>query len=271
VNKKLLLVKKKNNVCTLTLNRLEKQNSLSIEMIELLESNLRELAQDDAVRTVILRGAGDKAFCSGFDIGSLPISSKGNRNERLLVSFPIPIIAMLNGFAFGLGCELAICCDLRIGAEDIRMGMPPAKLGLVYQWTGLQRFIQSIGLQSSKEMFFTGRAYKGKRIKELGLVDYFVPRGKLEEFTYNLAEEIAGNAPLALKGTKKIMDMLLRTNQLDETQIKEACKRGRLLFWKSENHDLRGNSAEDESSRKDAKAQRFLKLYVTDLIFAVLK
>lgn len=234
MNKKLLLVQKENNICMLTLNRPEKQNSLSIELIELLESSLRELAQDDGVRTVILRGAGDKAFCSGFDIGSLPTSSKGNLNERLktldpvdsllqsLVSFPIPIIAMLNGFAFGLGCELAICCDLRIGAEDIRMGMPPAKLGLVYQWTGLQRFIQSIGLQSSKEMFFTGRAYKGKRIKELGLVDYFVSRGKLEEFTYNLAEEIAGNAPLALKGTKKIMDMLLRTNQLDETQIKEA-------------------------------------------------
>ena len=224
MNQKLLLVQKKNNVCTLALNRPEKQNSLSIELIELLESALKELAQDDAVRTVILRGTGDKAFCSGFDIGSLPISSKGDLNERLktldpvdsllqsLVSFPIPIIAMLNGFAFGLGCELAICCDLRIGAEDIRMGMPPAKLGLVYPWTGLQRFIQSIGLQSAKEM----------RIKELGLVDYFVPRGKLEEFTYNLAEEIAGNAPLALKGTKKIMNLLLRSNQLDAIQIKEA-------------------------------------------------
>ena len=234
MNKKLLLVQKKNNVCTLALNRPEKQNSLSIELIELLESALKELAQDDAVRTLILRGTGDKAFCSGFDICSIRTSSKGNMNERLktldpvdsllqtLVSFPIPIIAMLNGLAFGLGCELAICCDLRVGAEDIRMGMPPAKLGLVYQWTGLQRFIQSIGLQSAKEMFFTGRSYKGRRIKELGLVDYFVPREKLEEFTYNLAEEIAGNAPLALKGTKKIMNLLLRSNQLDETLIKEA-------------------------------------------------
>ena len=234
MNKKLLLVQKENNICTLALNRPEKQNSLSIELIELLESTLKELAQDDTVRTVILRGTGDKAFCSGFDIGSIPTSSKGNLNARLktldpvdsllqsLVSFPIPIIAMLNGFAFGLGCELAICCDLRIGTEDIRMGMPPAKLGLVYQWTGLQRFIQSIGLQSAKEMFFTGRTYKGRRIKELGLVDYFVPREKLEEITYNLAEEIAGNAPLALKGTKKIMNMLLQSNQLDETRIKEA-------------------------------------------------
>lgn len=234
MTKRLLLVQKRNNVCTLVLNRPEKQNSLSIELIELLESTLKELAQDDAVRTVILRGAGDKAFCSGFDIGSLPTSSKGNMNERLealdsvesllqcLVSFPMPVIAMLNGFAFGLGCELAICCDLRIGAEDIRMGMPPAKLGLVYPWTGLQRFIQGIGLQSAKELFFTGRTYKGERIKDFGLVDYFVPRGKLEEFTYNLAEEIAGNAPLALKGTKSVINMLLRSNQLNEIQRTEA-------------------------------------------------
>lgn len=141
---------------------------------------------------------------------------------QCLVSFPMPVIAMLNGFAFGLGCELAICCDLRIGAEDIRMGMPPAKLGLVYPWTGLQRFIQGIGLQSAKELFFTGRTYKGERIKDFGLVDYFVPRGKLEEFTYNLAEEIAGNAPLALKGTKSVINMLLRSNQLDEIQRTEA-------------------------------------------------
>jgi enoyl-CoA hydratase/carnithine racemase len=234
VNKKFLLVKTKNNVCTLAFNRPEKQNSLTIEMIELIESTLRELAQNNAVRTVILRGAGDKAFCSGFDIGSLPTFSKEHMDERLkaldsvesllqsLVNFPLPVIAMLNGFAFGLGCELAICCDLRIGAADIRMGMPPAKLGLVYPWTGLQRFIQGIGLQSTKEIFFTGRTYKGSRIKDLGLVDYFVTRGNLEEFTYNLAEEIAGNAPIALEGIKKIMNLLLRSNQLGETQEKEA-------------------------------------------------
>jgi enoyl-CoA hydratase/carnithine racemase len=241
VNKKLLLVQKKNNVCTLVLNRPEKQNSLTIEMVRLLDSTLKELAQDDAVRTVVLRGAGDKAFCAGFDIGSLPTSSKGDLNARLktldpvdsllesLMRFPIPIIAMLNGFAFGLGCEIAICCDLRVGAEDIRMGMPPAKLGLVYRWAGLQRFIQSVGLQSAKEIFFTGRAYQGSRIKELGLVDYFVPRTNLEAFTYDLAGEIAANAPLALKGIKKIMNWLLQSNQLDKIRINEA----ELLFKES--------------------------------------
>ena len=163
MDKKLLLVRKKNNVCTLILNRPEKQNSLSIELIELLESTLNELAEDDAVRTVILRGAGDKAFCAGFDIGSLPIHSKGNMNERLkaldpvesllqsLGSFPLPIIAMLNGLAFGLGCELAICCDLRIGAKDIRMGMPPAKLGLVIHGLDCNVLFRALGCKVPKK------------------------------------------------------------------------------------------------------------------------
>ena len=230
----LLLIQTKNNICTLTLNRPEKKNSLSLELVERLGSTLQKLAGDDDVRTVILRGAGDQAFCSGFDIGSLPTQSGADADQRLksldqvesllqcLVNFPYPLIAMLNGFAFGLGCELSMCCDIRIGSEDIRMGMPPAKLGLVYPWAGLLRFIQSIGLQSTKEMFFTGRTYAGPRIKELGLVDYLVPSCDLEEFTYAMAEEIAGNAPLALKGIKKVINLLMQSNRLGETQTKEA-------------------------------------------------
>ena len=234
MDNKFLIIKRENHICTLILNRPEKKNSLSLEVIQLLGSTLKELAEDDGVRAVILRGAGDKAFCAGFDIGSLPTQSKADADQRLksldqvevllqrLVSFPYPVIAMLNGLAFGLGCELAMCCDIRIGAENIRMGMPPAKLGLVYPWTGLQRFIQRIGLQRTKEIFFTGRTYAGKRIKELGLVDYLVTGGELEEFTCALAEEIAGNAPLALKGIKKVINLLMQSNRLDESQAREA-------------------------------------------------
>jgi enoyl-CoA hydratase len=234
LNNQLLLVQTKNNICTLTLNRPEKKNSLSLELIERLRSTLEELAEDDNIRAIILRGSGDKAFCSGFDIGSLPTQSKGDADQRLksldqveslfqcLIRFPYPVIAMLNGFAFGLGCELAMCCDIRIGVEDIRMGVPPVKLGMVYPWAGLHRFIQNIGLQSTKEMFFTGRTYTGERIKELGLVDYLVPADALEEVTHAMAEEIAGNAPLALKGTKKVINLLMQTNRLDKTQSEEA-------------------------------------------------
>ncbi|MEJ2099343.1 MAG: enoyl-CoA hydratase/isomerase family protein [Desulfobacterales bacterium] len=232
--KKFLLTKIENHICTLTLSRPEKKNSLSLDLIKLLQLTLHEIAEDDGVRVVILRGAGDEAFCSGFDIGSLPTKSKEDADQRLksldqvesllqvLIRFPCPVIAMLNGFAFGLGCELAMCCDIRIGAEHIRMGVPPARLGLVYPWTGLQRFIQRIGLQSTKEIFFTGRTYAGQRIKELGLVDYLVPGNELEEFTYRLAEEIAGNAPLALKGIKKVINLLTQSERLDQTRSKEA-------------------------------------------------
>lgn len=231
---KVLLLNRKNHICTLTLNRPEKKNSLSLELVELLGSALKKLAEDDNLRVVILRGAGEKAFCSGFDIGALPTASKVDADQRLksldqvesllqrLDSFPCPTIAMLKGFAFGLGCEMAMCCDIRIGAEDIRMGMPPAKLGLVYPWTGLQRFIQRIGLQPTKEIFFTGRTYAGERIKELGLVDYLVPGVELEEFTSDFAEEIAANAPLALKGLKKVINLLTQSERLDDTQAKEA-------------------------------------------------
>jgi enoyl-CoA hydratase/carnithine racemase len=234
VDHQLLLNQTKNNICTLTINRPEKKNSLSLELVELLESTLKKLAENDTVRAVILCGAGDQAFCSGFDIGALPTQSKTDADQRLksldkvesllqsLISFPYPVIAMLNGFAFGLGCELAVCCDIRIGAEDIRMGMPPARLGLVYPWSGLLRFVQCIGLQSTKEIFFTGRTYTGLRLKELGLVDYLLPGGDLETFTYAMAEEIAGNAPLALKGIKKVINMLMRSSHLNETQSKEA-------------------------------------------------
>jgi enoyl-CoA hydratase len=234
MDRQLLLIQTKDNICTLTLNRPEKKNSLSLELVELLASTLTGLAEDDGIRTIILRGAGDQAFCSGFDIGSLPTQSKVDADQRLksldqvesllqrLVSHPYPVIAMLNGVAFGLGCELAMCCDIRIGAADIRMGMPPARLGLVYPWAGLLRFIQNIGLQSTKEMFFTGRTYTGQRIKELGLIDYLVPGVDLEKFTYAMAEEIAGNAPLALKGIKKVINMLMGSSRLDETQSREA-------------------------------------------------
>ena len=230
----LLLIQTENNICTLTINRPEKKNSLSLELVELFGLTLKQLAEDDSVRAIILRGSGDQAFCAGFDIGSLPTQAKTDADQRLksldqvesllqcLVGFPYPVIAMLNGFAFGLGCELAMCCDIRIGAEDIRMGMPPARLGLVYPWTGLLRFIQCIGLQSAKEMFFTGRTYTGLRIKELGLVDYLVPGADLKKITYAMAEEIAGNAPLALKGIKKVINMLMGSSRLDETQSREA-------------------------------------------------
>ena len=231
---RLLQVEKKNFIAILTLNRPEKKNSLSPELVEVLLQTLEELSADDTIRAVVIRGAGDKAFCAGYDIGSLPTGRSDDPDEELkrlnsveslfktIRDFPFPVIAMINGAAFGAGCELAICCDIRIGADTIRIGMPPAKLGLVYPWSGLQRFIQVIGLKSTKEIFFTGHAYRGIRLKELGLVDYLIPADKLASFTFRMAAEIAANAPLSLKGTKRVLNLLLRASPFDKHNLKEA-------------------------------------------------
>ena len=249
-----LLIERKRNICTLVLNRPEKKNSLSPELVQSLLTTLEKLSGDDTIRVIVIRGSGDQAFCSGYDIGSLPNKTSDDADadlERLspveslfkaIAHYPWPVIAMLNGAAFGAGFELAICCDIRIGAEDIRVGMPPTKLGIVYPWSGLKRFIQVIGLQTTREMFFTGRTYEGSHLKQMGLVDHLVPRRKLEAFTYQMAEAIACNAPLALKGTKKVINLILDTFQLENKNrilaesitkkafLSEDVKEGRLAF-----------------------------------------
>ena len=186
------------------------------------------------VRTVVIRGSGEKAFSSGYDIKAIPTKSTPEAQEEMkgqnpldlamesVVNYPYPVIAMLNGYAYGAGCELAVTCDIRIGADDISMGMPPAKLGVVYRPIALQRFINVIGLPGTKEIFFTGRFYDAPLLKEIGLVDYMVPRAEHESFTYSLAEEIAANAPLSLKGTKRILNLIAGSVKLDDEDMKEA-------------------------------------------------
>jgi enoyl-CoA hydratase/carnithine racemase len=234
VNDRLLLTKRDKKVCTLVLNRPEKKNSLSPELVEILLKTFEDLAADDTVRAIVIRGFGNQAFCSGYDIRALPTQSSDDIHEKLkklnpvetlfktVVNYPYPVIAMVNGVAFGAGCELSLCCDIRIGADDIRMGMPPARLGLVYPWSGLQRFVQVIGFKSTREIFFTGRTYEGNRLKEFGLVDYLIPRRELENFTHQMAAEIASNAPLALKGTKRVLNLMVNDSQFTENCIKEA-------------------------------------------------
>jgi enoyl-CoA hydratase len=231
----ILVVEKKGHVTTLILNRPEKRNSLSPELLSRLARELEKLGQDDSdTRALILRGAGDKAFSAGYDIAAIPTSVPPALQNRLkeqnpleialqsVLHFPYPVIAMLNGYAFGAGCELAVSCDLRVGAEGILMGMPPARLGLVYNPQGLMRFVRLLGFAKTREMFFTARNYTAQRAKEIGLLDYLVPKGEIEAFTLGLAEEIASNAPLAVRGTKRILGMLSESDNLSPDQMREA-------------------------------------------------
>ncbi len=231
-----LLVEKSGRVCTLILNRPDKMNSLTDDLIEKIRHAFRDLAEEDAARAVIIRGAGDKAFCSGYDIRALAVKGGSETREvkktghplepaaEAIMAYPFPVIAMLNGSAHGAGCELAICCDIRVGAEDIKMKMPPARLGIVYPWTGLKRFIRIIGLSSTREMFYTGSSYQGRDLKEMGLVNHLKPREELASFTRDMADKIADNAPLALKGTKKVLNLLAGATRPGGKEISAADK-----------------------------------------------
>lgn len=244
----ILLVERKDQIGTLIFNRPEKRNSLSPALLIEFHEALEEFAKDNTIRSVVVRGVGDVSFSSGYDIGAIPTTVDPKVQRKLdtqnpldlalqsIINYPFPVIAMLNGYAFGAGCELAITCDIRIAADDIRMGMPPVKLGLVYSPGGLRRFINTIGLPATKELFFTGRFYDAQRVKELGMVDYMMPRSELEDFTYALAMEMAGNAPLAVSGTKKVLNLLLQSDQLSENDGREA---GRIISEAFTSDDLK--------------------------------
>jgi len=230
-----LLITKRDAICTLVLNRPEKNNSLSPDLLIRLHKTFDELSQTDDIRVVVIRGAGDKAFSAGFDLSALPVNISQEQGETLkrqnpldaamssLVNYPYPVIAMINGYAYGAGCELAICCDVRIASDGIRMGVPAAKLGLVYPLPGIKRFIQALGFARAREIFFSGRFFPAQRARELGLVNYVVPKEQLEAFTYEMAEEMAANAPLSIKGTKRILKMLADAAiPLADENIREA-------------------------------------------------
>lgn len=120
----------------------------------------------------------------------------------MIEEYPYPVIAMIYGYCVGGGLELAVACDLRIAADTAKLGITPAKLGIVYLPTPLRRFLDVIGAAYTKELFFTGRLIDAHRAKEMGLVNQVVPEEELERYTYELAREIGENAPLSLKGIK---------------------------------------------------------------------
>lgn len=215
----LILVQKEGNICTLTINRPEKRNSLNPEALLQLGDALNTLKEDGETRAVVIRGTGEKAFSSGFDIGRIgsgspePAGPRRNPMEYGMGSvrdFPYPVIAMIYGYAVGAGLELAVTCDLRLAADTARLGITPAKLGVVYNPAGIQKFLNVVGVPQTKELFYTGRLIDAQRAREIGLVDYVYPEAELATATYELAQEIAGNAPLSVSGVKTTVSRLLK-------------------------------------------------------------
>lgn len=223
-----IILEREGFIATIFLNRPERRNALNPEMFQEIQHILKSFEDEDTVRVVIFRGTGDIAFSSGYDVSTIDgerspgFFEKGGRENALgmglksVAAYPYPTIAMVNGLAFGAGCELTINCDLRIAKQNAKFCMPPAKIGTVHTSSGLAKFIEVIGLANTKEMFFTTRAYDALRAKEMGLINYVVPDHDLETFTYAMAKEISENAPLSLKGIKKVISLLKEDEVLNK-------------------------------------------------------
>jgi enoyl-CoA hydratase len=215
-----LLVEKSDHICTLTINRPKKVNSLTSEVLNCLVDTFEALKNDNEIRAVVIRGAGEKAFSAGYDISMLNMKPEEderifNRTIESILSYPYPVLAMIYGFAIAGGLGLAVACDLRLATDTARFGMTPAKLGVVYHHTGLKLFISLIGISKTKELFFTGRLIDAQRAKEIGLVDWVVPELELPKVTYNMAREITENAPLSVTATKITISKFLKRQELD--------------------------------------------------------
>jgi len=236
VTEKLELDEPAEAVARLTIANPERRGALDHEILDALAEHARTL---DA-RCLVIRGSGDM-FSAGYDIGNLSEQEFEESAERLvahpfhdaleaLEAYRYPVIAEVNGHAIGGGLELALTADIRVAASGVRMGMPPAKLGLIYSHTGLAKFIDVCGPANTAELFFTGHAVTAERAEGWGLVNEVVDPERLEERVLEIAGEIAGNAPLSLAGNKRVM-RALREPRLPEDvereliELRESCFR----------------------------------------------
>lgn len=215
-----IFLETKGHVATLVINRPDKMNSFNHGMLTEMAGHLENLAESADIRALVIRGGGSVSFSTGYDISELSRKSADRHDVMALVksaldrglgaieNYPYPVIAMINGYALGGGCELALTCDIRVASEKTRMGIPSSRLGIVYQPSGIQKVINIIGMANARELFYTGMYFDTGRIREMGLVNHVVPEDRLEAFTYELAGEIADNAPMALRGVKRIFNAI---------------------------------------------------------------
>jgi enoyl-CoA hydratase/carnithine racemase len=215
-------------VARLTISNPEKRNALDHDILGAIAEAMPSLDDGINTRCVIVTGEGS-VFSAGYDIGDIPDEVFAEEAERLVAhpfhraiqaveDFPFPTLAVLNGHALGGGLELAVTCDLRLVATGARLGMPPAKLGLIYSHTGLQKFIDTVGAARTRELFFVGRNIEAERAEQIGLVNAVVPAAELEAASIELASEIASNAPISLRGNKQIIRILTSFPRLSPEQ-----------------------------------------------------
>ncbi|MGE5282406.1 MAG: enoyl-CoA hydratase/isomerase family protein [Chloroflexota bacterium] len=236
---KLILDSPAEAVARLRISNPERRNALDHEILDALAEALRHLDRGIETRCLLITGA-PPVFSAGYDIASIPADTFARDAEALvahpfhaameaIARYPWPTVAAINGHCIGGGLELAITCDLRICAAGAKLGMPPVKLGLVYGHTGLRKFLDTVGLARTKDLFLTGRNFEAERAEQIGLVHEVVEAERLEEAAIALAAEIAANAPLSMRGNKSAINLLNASPVLSEQQqagliaLRESC------------------------------------------------
>src|SRR3989441_11787211 len=217
-----LVMEKDGAIGWIIFNQPEKRNAVSQEMWEAMPEYVHELATDDAIRVVVLRGAGDQAFVAGADISQFKerrrnmadqeeygrISARGQDSLGTLAK---PLLAMIHGYCVGGGVGIAIGCDMRIASDAARFGIPAARLGLGYHYKGMEKLMNLVGPAYVKEIFFTARTdFSAQDAWRMGLVNQVVPKAELEAFTRDYATKIARNAPLTQRSAKATVEQLLK-------------------------------------------------------------
>ena len=219
----------KGAVGIVTINRPKALNALNSEVLDDL-SSVFDSSDLETVRCVVLTGAGDKSFVAGADIGEMStltkaegeaFGKKGNDVFRKIETFPLPVIAAINGFALGGGNELAMSCDFRICSENAVFGQPEVGLGITPGFGGTQRLARLVGAGYAKYMIYTARNIKADEAYRIGLVNQVVPAEELMATAEKLASIIAGNAPIAVRNCKKAVNDGLEVNMDDALVVEE--------------------------------------------------
>lgn len=204
-----ILYERRGHIGRLTLNNPDKHNSLGQDQLEAMQALLTKIALDKQVRVLVVTGAGYQTFCAGASLGQLGAGQISGDSFQAttdqLANLPIPTICALNGSVFGGGVELALSCDFRIGIEGTRMRVPAASIGLCYPLSGINRFVERLGINLAKRILVASEEFKAIDMLSMGFVDHLVLPAQLEEKTQSLAQHIAGLAPLAVQSMKQIL------------------------------------------------------------------
>src|SRR2546427_1286665 len=226
-----LIAEKQGPVGWLTFNNPSRRNAVSIDMWEAMPKALERFEEDPQVRVIVLKGEGDKAFVSGADVSQYEkerSSAEGiryyeeiaGRAVERLQSCDKVVIAMIRGYCLGAGVNIALCCDLRLAAEDARLGIPAAKLGLGYRASSLKNLVDTIGPAYAREVLITGRHFSAGEAKTMGLVHRVAPVAELESLVLEYCAMISENAPLTIRASKRIVRELLKSSATFDA---EAC------------------------------------------------